>query len=110
MKWSIVGLDNKEGGLGVRKLSYLNRALLGKWCWRFAYENEPFWKHVIVGKYGEEEGGWCSRTSKEGYGVDLWKVIQSGWKGFNNKLGFRVGNGRRVRFWKDSWCGRGPWL
>ena len=36
-----------------------------------------------------------------GYGVGLWKAIWSGWKGFNNKVGFRVRNGRRVRFWKD---------
>ena len=24
---------------------------------------------VIVGKYGEEEGGWCTMESKDGYGV-----------------------------------------
>ena len=41
---------------------------------------------------------------REGYGVGLWKVIQSGLKEFNNRVGFRVGNDRRVRFWKDRWC------
>ena len=29
--WSIVGLDKKDGGLDIRKLSTLNKALLGKW-------------------------------------------------------------------------------
>ena len=48
-------LGKKGRGLGVRKLSLLNKALLGKWCWRFAYENDLFWKQVVVGKYGEEE-------------------------------------------------------
>ena len=43
--------------MGVRKLSSLNKALLGKWCWRFASKNELLWKQVIVGNYGEEEGG-----------------------------------------------------
>ena len=32
------------------------------------------WKLVIVGKYGEEEGGWCSRVLREGYRVSLWKA------------------------------------
>ncbi|RVX14504.1 hypothetical protein CK203_017105 [Vitis vinifera] len=53
-------------------------------------------KDVIIGKYEKKEGGWCSRASREGYVVGLWKAIQSWWKGFNNRVGFRVGNGRRV--------------
>ena len=43
--------------MGVRCLSSLNRALLGKWCWCFADEKRTLWKQVISGKYGEEEGG-----------------------------------------------------
>ena len=63
---------------------------------------------VIVGKYKEEEGGWCSKASREGYRADLWKAIWNGWKEFNKKVGFRVGNGHRVRFWKDRWYGEDP--
>ena len=63
---------------------------------------------MIVRKYGEEEGGWCSRVLREGYGVGLWKAIRNGWKEFNNRVGFRAGNRRRVRFWKDRWCGEDP--
>ena len=40
---------------------------------------------MVVGKYGEEEGGWCSRISTKGYGVSLWKVIQCGWKGIYDR-------------------------
>ena len=57
MNLSIVCMEKKDGGLSIRNLSMLNKALLGKWCWRFAFENEFFWKQVIVGKYGEEDGG-----------------------------------------------------
>ena len=57
VNWSLVSLDKRDGGLGIRKLSTLNKALLGKWSRRFASENEALWKLVIIGKYGEEEGG-----------------------------------------------------
>ena len=60
---------------------------------------------MIIGKYEEEEGEWCSRALRKDNGVGLWKAIRSGWKGFNNRVGFRVGNGRRVRFWQKRWCG-----
>ena len=46
---------------------------------------------MIAGKYEEEEGGWCSRVSREDYGVGLQKEIRNGWKEFKNRVGFRVG-------------------
>ena len=45
---------------------------------RFAFENKPFWKRIIVGKYGDEESGWCSRDNRDGFGVGLWKAIRRG--------------------------------
>ena len=33
---------------------------------------------VIFGKYGVEEGGWCSLEVKEGYGMGLWKATRKG--------------------------------
>ena len=52
--------DKRSGGLGVKSLFWFNKALLSKWCWRFAIERGPFWNEVIRGKYGEQEGGWCT--------------------------------------------------
>ena len=36
-------LKQEEGGLGVKYLSTLNKALLCKWNWRFANEREVLW-------------------------------------------------------------------
>ena len=41
VNWLIVVLDKKGGGLGVRMFFALNKALLEKRCWRFAFEYEP---------------------------------------------------------------------
>ena len=105
VNWSIVCMEKKDGGLGIRNLFRLNKALLGKWCWRFTSEQDSLWKQVIVRKFGEEDGGWCSGDSRESHGVGLWKVIRKGWMEFSKRVAFKVGDCRRVRFWKDRWCG-----
>ena len=108
VKWETVCMDKRKGGLGVRRLSILNKALLCKWNWRFAIERENFWRHVISRKFGEEEGGWSSREVRESYGVGLWKEIRKEGALMQNKVAFVVGNGRRVKFWKDLWWGNVP--
>ena len=100
--------DKKLGGLHIKVLSFLNKVLLGKWCWRFALEREFLWRRVIVGKFGEEPRGWCSLARREGYGVGLWKVIRGGWEAFKVSTSFIVSNGRRTKFWHDVWCGDAP--
>ena len=37
--------------------------------------------------------------------MGLWKEIRKEWPFMKNKFVFFVGNGRRVRFWEDRWCG-----
>ncbi|RVW34912.1 putative ribonuclease H protein [Vitis vinifera] len=108
VRWNLVCLERKKGGLGVRNLALMNKALLDKWNWRFAIEREVLWKKVISHKYGVEKGGWCTRAERGRYGVGLWKAIRKEWLGMYSSLAFRVGNGRKVRFWKDKWCGDEP--
>ena len=69
---------------------------------------EVLWNQVIRGKYGEDRGGWCSREVREAHGVGLWKGMRMDWELVGARISFRVGNGRRVRFWRDRWCGDSP--
>ena len=79
-----------------------------QYLWRFANEREALWNQVIRGKYGEARGGWCSREVREAHGLGLWKGIRADWKLVSDRMAFIVGNGRRVSFWRDRWCGKSP--
>ena len=98
----------KKGGLGVKSLGTFNKVLLGKWVWRFAIERKALWNQVITRKYGEERGGWSSCEAKEAYGVGLWKTISKLGHLVTPSFDFVVGDGKKVRFWKDKWCGTTP--
>jgi hypothetical protein len=52
-----------RGGLGVKNLTPFNKALLGKWLWRFGNEQDYLWRQVIVSKYGIQRRGWCSEEA-----------------------------------------------
>ena len=40
--------------------------------------------------------------------MGLWKGIRMDWDFMGSRILFLVGNGRRVRFWRDKWCGDSP--
>ena len=100
--------EKRQGGLGPRKITLLNKGLLGKWIWRFASENDCTWKNLINTKYGLEGLGWYSKDTRGPFGVGLWKEImkESSWVKENGR--FIVGNDTRIRFWLDLWCGTTP--
>ena len=74
VRWELVCLSKKKGGLEIKCLSTLNKALLCKWNWLFMNKREALWNQVIRGKYGKEKRGWCSREMIEAYGVGIRKA------------------------------------
>ena len=60
---------------------------------------------MIELKYGCVWGGWCIRSVYGPYGVGLWKNISRGWPFFSRHILYDIGDGSRVKFWQDRWCG-----
>ena len=79
VKWSTFWANKRNGGLGVRDLSILIRALLCKWIWRFANEKNVLWRNVICWKFEEDQGGWVSYALRGASRTSIWKVIRKEW-------------------------------
>jgi hypothetical protein len=105
VRWDTVCSPIDKGGLGVRKLVPFNRALLGKWLWRFGMEENRLWRQVMAARYGVVGGGWCTRQVRGPHGCGLWKGIMLGWEHFSTYMSYTVGMGDRVHLWHDRWCG-----
>jgi hypothetical protein len=56
-------------------------------------------------KYESLSGGWCSKEVGGSYGVGVWKCIRRRWADFANHVRYEVGDGSKVLFWHDVWCG-----
>jgi hypothetical protein len=108
VSWSMVCIPTREGGLGIRNLRLFNKALLGKWLWRYEHEKEALWRSVVDAKFGSLQAGWCSLDPPGSYGVGLWKFIRKGWSLFRRHTKLIVGNGSRISFWDDLWVGEMP--
>ena len=79
--WDKVCMPIASGGLGIRKLTTFNKALLGKWLWRFGIEENRFWRRVVTLKFREDfegEGGWTSKLGRGVHRCGLWRSIQMG--------------------------------
>ena len=83
----------------------MNKALLNKWSWRFANTKKLLWRRVIQCKFGESSGGWHTCDLRGGYGTSLWKEIRKEWPSFFQNSVFFLGDGSRINFRKDVWCG-----
>ena len=68
-------------------------------------ERAALWRQVIEVKYGYEWGGWCTRLVNGPNGVGLWKNISRGWPTFSHHILYDIGDGSKLKFWQDRWCG-----
>jgi hypothetical protein len=62
----------------------------------------------VDAKYGYTWAGWCSLDPPGSHRVGLWKNIRREWSLFSSHTRLVLGDGSRIRFWDDVWCGEMP--
>ena len=55
-----------------------------------------------------DKGGWFTKNGRGAFGVGLWKDINKETAMLKQHSYFVAGDGKRFRFWKDTWCGTEP--
>ena len=71
-------------------------------------EDNSTWKDVIRLKYHTDEGDWLNRAPRGSFRVGLRKDINKESRQLKQDIRFMVGDGTRISFWEDNWCGDKP--
>lgn len=107
VSWDRVCSPKFHGGLGLRRMEVMNKALLCKWLWRFGRVDNSFWRKVVVSRHGILPNG-DSCPTRGSYGLSPWKGIMRLFGDFARGLRMKVGNGLKTKLWKDNWCDDNP--
>ncbi|CAN1256031.1 Putative ribonuclease H protein At1g65750 [Linum perenne] len=102
VNWNMVKTPISRGGLGVLDLDLLNKALLGKWSWRFATERNSWWRELMVHKCGSNSTDWRPVWNFIAAGRSMWRWIVHASPLFWD-YGYVDPGGGWVSFWDDCW-------
>lgn len=107
IQWDKICQPKDRDGLGLKKATDMNKAILAKRYWRLHVEMDSLWNFVLKKKYDI----WKPLRSNSGQNLRSSVVWQSiNWFGelVDRGLGWRVKNGGRILFWLDHWIDDGP--
>ncbi|CAN0872181.1 LINE-1 retrotransposable element ORF2 protein [Linum grandiflorum] len=107
VSWDNVKVPKERGGLGILDLRCMNKALLGKWLWRFGVQREAWWRILVHIKFGLDRGSeWRSARPGGSAGWSVWFWICKENLEFWEFAYVDPGGGEWVRFWHDIWIPR----
>ncbi|KAK9939901.1 hypothetical protein M0R45_016581 [Rubus argutus] len=108
VNWDTVCLPKLHGGLGIKKTTDMNQAMLAKAGWRLFQKDAGLWASIYQAKYLQQNNLLNGNYSNPQVSSSTWKSIVHGCKLLNQGLIWRIGNGQTVYFWTDIWITSAP--
>lgn len=86
--------------MGIPNLRDLNLSLLGSWLKRYKTDRDKLWKELIDFKYKTENPNILvtDTTSSSCFFKEFMWAVNAAKMGYK----WKVGNGKRIRFWEDT--------
>lgn len=106
VSWEKLCSSKEEGGLGLRSMGLMNKALMARMGWKFVTEPDSLWASILGSKYLNNSSFFnCEANSKSSY---TWRSILKGKDILKMGSKWVILNGQRAKFWLDWWIGEGP--
>ncbi|XP_061341450.1 uncharacterized protein LOC133287787 [Gastrolobium bilobum] len=100
--WDAIARPNNQGGLGIKKLTVMNEAFIGKIVWTFLTDQDCLWVKVLQAKYGNvfnRQNDFIRRPGNS----NLWKAMCDIWHKLRPRLIWDISDGSTIKFWEDNW-------
>eukprot|EP01018_Ginkgo_biloba_P012926 Gb_13551 [translate_table: standard] len=107
MTWDKVYLEKKAGGIGLRDLKDMNKALIGKLGWKLVTMESLMWTRILRAKYLGSLQEFLSQNPLP-QGSVFWNNIQMCRELLSKVTRWKIGNGHNVDFWNDAWLEEVP--
>lgn len=103
ISWQSICKPKANGGLGLRRASDMNKAMLAKLNWRLLIEDEDkLWVRLMRRKYNTYLLLMTRTTISQG-GSYIWRALTWSKDLLLKGICWRVLNGRKSNLWKDKW-------
>lgn len=109
INWEMTCLIKDEGGVGLRKMNLHNLALGTKLAWKMYMHPQKIWCKILSKKYLDSPNSERIFTLENSDGGSpIWRFIWESRRIIIEHLSWKIDNGKKARFWRDSWNGDPP--
>lgn len=63
VKWDKLTVPKMDGGLGLRRLHTINKAMILKAAWKLVSGDKALWVRILQEKYHRSTSFWCSQRN-----------------------------------------------
>ncbi|XP_022015014.1 uncharacterized protein LOC110914533 [Helianthus annuus] len=106
VSWKVVCTPKYEGGLGIRRIGDMNKALMASHIWSIVMKRDSLWVKWVHSYRLKGKNFWvCKATSNSTWS---WRKIIQLRHVIRKYVWSDVGNGRDTSAWFDFWSDLGP--